>query len=94
MSQPGGIPPIAIGFVFLILGALLAAWVTAAVRRPPAERPPPLSNPFLMMFATGLWIGLMVGGLGMIFHSSPSAGFLVIAILLAAWYFGRRRRTR
>jgi len=87
------VPPIAIGFVFLILGSLLASWLTrgggGSARRRLAAR-----NPFLAMFLTGLWIGLMLGGLGIIFHASPLTGVFTGTILIAARFLTRRPRSR
>ena len=85
-----GLPPIVLGFIFLILGALLAFWITSKSRG--LSRTGPVQNPFLLMFGTGLWIGLMLGGLGMIFHAFFATGMATALILVSAWFLNRRRR--
>jgi len=87
-----GLPPIVLGFIFLILGALLASWITSRSRGLSRTGAAPVQNPFLLMFGTGLWIGLMLGGLGMIFHASFATGMATALILVSAWFLNRRRR--
>jgi O-antigen ligase len=84
-----------LGFLFLIAGALLAFWVSTQIVKPPERRPALLQNPLVGLFATGLWVGLMLGGLGILFSRSTAAGLMAVAILvgarLALWFRTRGR---
>jgi hypothetical protein len=82
--------PILLGYGFVILGVLIAAYSTR--RTGFLLGSAPLGNPFRAMFLTGLWAGLILGGLGSIFYVSPLAGVITVGILIAGKVLIPRRK--
>jgi hypothetical protein len=87
LSDSGGMGPILMGYGFVILGVLIAAYASKRIKLMRASPPASPSGP---MFMTGLWVGLILGGLGSIFYVSPSTAVLTVVILLAARWAAAR----
>jgi len=83
--------PILLGYGFVILGVLIAAYSTKRAGFLQGSSPP--GNPFKAMFLTGLWVGLILGGLGSIFYVSPVAGVITVGILIAGRFLIPRRKS-
>lgn len=82
MNGSTAMGPILMGYGFVVLGVLIAAYCTK--RGGFLKGSPPAGNPFKAMFITGLWAGLILGGLGAIFHVSPLTGVITVVFLIAA----------
>lgn len=82
MRDGSDLGPILLGYGFVILGVLIAAYCARKGALPQGS--PPAGNPFKVMFLNGLWMGLILGGLGSIFFVSPLTGVITVLILIAA----------
>lgn len=90
MKGASVVGPLLLGYGFVILGVLIAAFGTK--RGGFLQDPSDAANPFKVMFLTGLWVGLILGGLGSIFYVSPVSGVITLGILIAARLFIRKRK--
>lgn len=92
MKGSFAVGPVLVGYGFVILGVLIAAYCTRreaffqGFSRPGA--------PFKAMFLTGLWVGLVLGGLGSIFYVSPLTGLITLGILIVARFVIKRGKNK
>lgn len=84
--------PILLGYGFVILGVLIAAY--CARKGALLRGSPPAGNPFKAMFLNGLWVGLILGGLGSIFFVSTATGLITVLILIAARFAAVKRQNK
>lgn len=89
MSEASGLGPILMGYGFLLLGVLIAAYATRRGRLRPRVEP---GIPTGSLFMTGLWAGLILGGLGLLFYVSPLTGFVTVGLMLGARLLAPRAR--
>ncbi|MEJ5377355.1 MAG: hypothetical protein WHX93_12310 [bacterium] len=82
MTWNASMGPVLLGYGFVVLGVLIAAYSTR--RGGLLRASSSAGNAFGAMFITGLWVGLILGGLGSIFYVSPLTGVLTLSILIAA----------
>lgn len=81
MKEPSGLGPILIGYGFLLLGIMIAVYASRKGPIRPGVQP---ASPMLGMFVSGLWVGLVLGGLGLIFYASTLTGFVTVGVILGA----------
>lgn len=92
MREGSDLGPILLGYGFVILGVLIAAYCSKKGALPRGSLP--AGNPFKVMFLNGLWIGLILGGLGSIFFVSFLTGLITVVILLAARFAAAKGRNK
>ncbi len=92
MKTPESMGAVLLGYGFVVLGVLLAAYATRKGGFLTSSSPP--GKPFGAMFLTGLWVGLILGGLGSIFYVSPSSGMATVVILVAGRFAIRRWKNK
>lgn len=85
------ISPVMLGYAFMGAGVLLGAIAFKKGFTSPSGL---ARNPFSALFLTGMWLGLLLGGLGLVFHGSFVSGLITAAILILAGVLGMRRLSK
>ncbi len=78
---------IIMGYGFMLAGVAMGAFVSRKRLLGPEGM---ARNPMAGLFLTGMWLGLILGGLGLVFNSSFWAGIITCLVLILAALSAKR----
>jgi hypothetical protein len=78
---------IIMGYGFMLAGVAMGAFVSR--KRLLSSQSIP-RDPTVGLFLTGMWLGLILGGLGLVFHGSFWAGIITSLVLIMAAFSAKR----
>ena len=76
------------GIALTILGFILMQWTASQSAKSAWQRPLAFNKPLFVAIITFMWLGLTLGGLYLMWQSSPKAALVAVGLFLFIWLVG------